>query len=326
MPGGEGSGIIPVKALMAVKPISPDFYQLDLLHLGVSRVITAYLYHHPTEAVLIEPGPATTLKTLLADLQALEVRPDALRHVLLTHIHLDHAGASGHLAEVFPNANFYVHPVGLPHLADPTRLINSARRLYGEDLERLFGLPKPVPSGRLVGLSDSGRLRAGGRSFGVYYAPGHASHHAVFLDLEDRVLFAGDAAGTRMPGVDSVRPPTPPPDIDIEAWHETINRIRGLRPVVLAVAHAWLYADVAFHLADLEARLDRWAEMVLSALEAGRSEAEVAASLRAEGDAAARAADGEGELDRWQQAMPYELSALGLVRYWRKRRPDLGQS
>ncbi len=310
---------------MAVKPISPDFYQLDLLHLGVSRVITGYLYRHPTEAVLIEPGPASTLKTLLADLEGLGVRPDSLRHVLLTHIHLDHAGASGQLAEVFPNAYFYVHPVGLPHLADPTRLINSARRLYGEDLERLFGLPKPVPAGRLVGLEDSGRRRLGGRNFGVYYAPGHASHHAVFLDLEDRVLFAGDAAGTRMPGVDSVRPPTPPPDIDIEAWHGTINRIRGLRPVVLAVAHAWLYADVAFHLADLEARLDRWAGMVLSDLEAGRSEAEIAASLRAEGDAAARAADGEGELDRWQQAMPYELSALGLVRYWRNHRPDLGQ-
>ncbi len=310
---------------MAVKPLGADFYQLDLLHLGVPRVITGYLYRHPTEPVLIEPGPATTLETLLADLQALDIRPNTLRHVLLTHIHLDHAGASGHLAEVFPKAYFYVHPIGLPHLADPTRLINSARRLYGEDLERLFGLPRPVPSERLIPLEDSGRLQVGGRNLAVYYSPGHASHHVVFLDLEDRVLFAGDAAGTRMPGVDSVRPPTPPPDIDIEAWHETINRIRGLRPVVLAIAHAWLHADVAFHLTDLEARLDRWAGLVLSALEAGQSEDKITAALQAEGDAAARAAGGAGELGRWQQAMPYDLSALGLIRYWRKRRPDLGQ-
>jgi len=309
---------------MALKPIGPDFYQLDLLHLGVSRVITGYLYRHSTETVLIEPGPASTLETLLADLQTLGIGPDALRHVILTHIHLDHAGAAGHLAEIFQNAVFYVHPVGLPHLADPTRLVNSARRLYGEDLERLFGLPRPVPPDRLVALTDGGRLGLGGRTFGVYFSPGHASHHAVFLEIEDRILFAGDAAGTRMPGVDSVRPPTPPPDIDIEAWHETINRIRGLRPVVLAVAHAGLHADVGFHLDELAARLDRWAGMVLAELEAGRTEAEITAALRAEGDAAARAGWGEGQLDRWQQAMPYELSALGLIRYWRKRRPDLG--
>jgi len=310
---------------MALKPIGPDFYQLDLLHLGVSRVITGYLYRHPTETVLIEPGPASTVQTLLADLQAVGVRPEQVRHVLLTHIHLDHAGASGHLAEILPNAVFYVHPIGLPHLADPTRLVNSARRLYGEDLERLFGVPRPVPPDRLVALADGGRLELGGRTFGVYFSPGHASHHAVFLGIEDRILFAGDAAGTRMPGVDSVRPPTPPPDIDIEAWHETVNRIRGLRPVVLAIAHAGLHADVGFHLDQLAARLDRWAGIVLAELEAGQTEAGITAALRAEGDTAARAGDGEGQLDRWQQAMPYELSALGLIRYWRKRRPDLQQ-
>ncbi len=286
-------------------------------------MITGYFYNHPSEAVLIEPGPASTLATLLADLQALGVRPDTLRHVLLTHIHLDHAGASGHLAEIFPHAVFYVHPVGLPHLADPTRLINSARRLYGEGLERLFGLPRPVPADRLVALEDAGRLTVGGRTLDVYHSPGHASHHAVFLEAADRILFAGDAAGTRMPGVDSVRPPTPPPDIDIEAWHETISRIRGLRPVVLAIAHASLHADVEFHLAELEARLDRWAEVVLAGLEAGRSEAELAAELRAEGDAAARAGDRADDLARWQQAMPYEQSVLGLIRYWRRRRPGL---
>ncbi len=308
---------------MVVKPVGPAFYQLDLLHLGVSRVVTGYLYRDPVETVLVEPGPVSTLQTLLADLQALQVRPEALRHVLLTHIHLDHAGASGHLAEIFPNAVFYVHPVGLSHLADPTRLVNSARRLYGEDLGRLFGLPRPIPFNRLIGLKDDSRLKVGGRTLAVYHSPGHASHHAVFLDLETRVLFGGDVVGTRMPGVDSVRPPTPPPDIDVEVWRETINRIRSLRPVVLAIAHAGLHADVEFHLSELETRLERWAGLVLASLEAGRTEAEITAELRAEGDAAAQASGGEGDLGRWQQAMPYELSALGLIHYWRKRRPQL---
>lgn len=304
---------------MPIKAIGDDLFLVDLVYKDTPRVITTYVLRNASEAALIETGPATTLHTLLAALDTLDIPRAAVRHVLVTHIHLDHAGASGHLAELLPNALFFVHPVGLPHMADPTRLISSARRLYGDALDVLLGVPKPIPADRLVPLEDGQSLTLAGHPFLAYHTPGHARHHVVLWDPGRRVLFTGDVGGVRMPGVESVRPPTPPPDIDVEAWQESIRRIRGLRPSALALAHGDVYADVTFHLDDLAARLQRWATLVHDGLQAGKTPEAIEEDLRAEADPAVGAAAGGEVLTRFERAMSYRSSVAGLVRYWQKQ-------
>src|SRR6476661_7159378 len=221
---------------------------IDVMHLGRARVIGAWRVGD----VLIDPGPSSSLATLLAQLD-----PAPPRAIALTHIHLDHAGAAGTLARRYPEAEVWVHERGAPHMADPARLLASAERLYGEDMGRLWGEVLPVPAERLRVLRGGERLGP----FTVAYTPGHASHHVSYLHEPSGRAFTGDVAGVRI-GAGPVLAPTPPPDIDLQAWRASLDVLEAWRPRSLAVTHFGVHHDVDEHLAALRAHLDeveRWA-------------------------------------------------------------------
>jgi len=269
---------------------------IDVLHLGRERVIGAWRVGD----VIVDPGPSSTLAALLP---VLEGRPP--RALALTHIHLDHAGAAGMLARRFPDLEVWVHERGAPHLADPSRLLDSATRLYGDAMERLWGEVLPVPAERL-------RVLCGGEQLGpfsVAYTPGHASHHVSYLHESSGRAFTGDVAGVRIDG-GVVLAPTPPPDIDLDAWRASIGLIEGWRPRSLAVTHFGAYEDVAEQLSALRAHLDqveRWAEQLEPEgfVEKIRERVRAGRSL--------------GTPGAYAQALPPEQSYAGLRR-WLSRR------
>jgi glyoxylase-like metal-dependent hydrolase (beta-lactamase superfamily II) len=222
---------------------------IDLMHLGRPRVIGCWRLRD----VLIDPGPESCLATLLEALG--DERP---RILLLTHIHLDHAGASGALVKRWPDLDVYVHQRGAPHLIDPTRLMESARRLYGADMDRLWGDTTPVPERNLRVLEGGERVLDG--RFEVAYTPGHASHHVSYL--HEGTAFVGDVGGVRIPPSSLTIPPTPPPDVDVEAWHGSIERVARWKPERLAMTHFGASEDVDAQLEALGRRLDEWVAKV----------------------------------------------------------------
>ena len=250
--------------------------------------------------VVVDPGPASCLEALLP---LLEQRPP--RAIALTHIHLDHAGASGSLLRRFPEAEVWVHERGAAHLADPSRLLESASRLYGDQMGRLWGEVLPVPAERIRALTGGERLGA----FAVGYTPGHASHHVSYLHEPSGRAFTGDVTGVRI-GEGPVLAPTPPPDIDLEAWRASLDLIESWNPTSIAVTHFGDYDDVAVHLDSLREQLEG------SEVSAGElDESAFAASVRAR---VAGSSSGETAA-AYEQAMPPEQSFHGLARYLRRR-------
>jgi glyoxylase-like metal-dependent hydrolase (beta-lactamase superfamily II) len=274
-------------------PAEPEL--IDLLHLGRPKVIGAWRVGE----VIVDPGPSSCLNTLLP---TLERRPP--RVLALTHIHLDHAGASGSLVRRFPDAEVWVHERGAPHLIDPAKLLESASRLYGEQMAELWGELLPVPRERI-------KVLVGGESLGpfrVAYTPGHASHHVSYLHEPTGRAFTGDVTGVRI-GEGHVLAPTPPPDIDLEAWRASLDVIEGWRPRSLAMTHFGAYDDVAAHLADLREQLE-----VAEAMARDLDEPAFASLVRA------RVADSPAsERAAYEQAMPPGQSFHGLARYLRRR-------
>jgi glyoxylase-like metal-dependent hydrolase (beta-lactamase superfamily II) len=271
---------------------------IDLMHLGRPRVIGCW----QVGDVLVDPGPESCLPTLLEALG--DERPRAL---LLTHIHLDHAGASGALVRRWPGLEVYVHKRGAPHLVDPSRLMVSASRLYGDDMDRLWGDMTPVPEQNLRVLDQGGTL-LGGR-FEYVHTPGHASHHVSYLN--DGTAFVGDVGGVRINESSLTVPPTPPPDIDVEAWHKSIERVREWQPERLAMTHFGPSTDVDEQLSEVGRRLDDWARRV------GKTELEeFIVSLREE---ISEGASDPDLLATYTQAAPPEQLYAGLERYLRKR-------
>jgi glyoxylase-like metal-dependent hydrolase (beta-lactamase superfamily II) len=270
---------------------------IDVMHLGRPRVIGCW----QVDEVLIDPGPTSCLDALLAALG--DQTPRAL---LLTHIHLDHAGASGSLVRRWPELEVYVHERGAPHLIAPDRLLQSARRLYGENMDPWWGEMVPVPEANVTVLRGGETLIDG--SFEVADAPGHASHHVVYR--HDETAFVGDVGGVRIDAAGLTLPPTPPPDIDLEAWHESIARLRAWSPRRLAITHFGSYEDVEAQLDALEARLDEWA---------ARAREQEADTFIDAVNAEVQAGADPDSWDAYTQAAPPEQSYAGLKRYWRKR-------
>jgi len=271
---------------------------IDVFHEGLEHVICAW----QVDDVIVDPGPESTSDTLLDALG--DEEPRAL---LLTHIHFDHAGAAGALVRRWPDLEVWVHERGARHLADPARLVASAKRLYGEEFDRLWGEVVPIPAKNLR------VLRGGEREDGwdVAYTPGHASHHVSFRHADSGWVFAGDTAGVRLPPGELLLAPTPPPDFDLAAWQASIDTLEAWEPQTLAITHFGDYRDVAAHLDRLREALAHWSEL------AGRTDrAGYAAALRAELDAALD----DDAAASFAQAMPPEDQWLGIDRYLTRRR------
>jgi glyoxylase-like metal-dependent hydrolase (beta-lactamase superfamily II) len=266
---------------------------IDLLHLGRPQVIGAWRVGD----TIVDPGPSSSLDTLMA---LLEREPP--RAIALTHIHLDHAGSAGTLSRRFPEAEVWVHERGAAHLIDPSRLLDSAARLYGSQMERLWGEVLPVAAERLRVLHGGERLGP----FSVAYTPGHASHHVSYLHEPSGRAFTGDVAGVRI-GSGPVLAPTPPPDIDLQAWRDSLETIERWRPRSLAVTHFGGFDDVTEHLSALRSHLHE-----VEAWAAEGDEASFVARMRA------RAAAGQAA-GSYGQALPPEQSFQGLARYLRHR-------
>ena len=294
---------------------------IDLNFQGSEHVIASFLLLGEGSAALVETGPTTCLHRLMDGLEKHGVAPEDVRSVFLTHIHLDHAGASGHLAQHLPNAAFYVHEVGCPHLVDPSKLLKSATRIYGERMEELWGEARPVPEDRVRALKGGEELEVVGGVLAAHDTPGHAYHHLAYLEPESGVLFAGDVGGIRLPGQSYVRPPTPPPDIDVEIWTRSIGLIREISPRSLWPTHFGRFDDVQRHLRELERRLQDWLLFVEERVDRGASREEISGELKAKGDAEMLAEGAKpDDSGRYDLAGDYGTLVDGLMRYVSKRR------
>jgi glyoxylase-like metal-dependent hydrolase (beta-lactamase superfamily II) len=292
---------------------------IDLQFQGLPRVIATGVLHGPSGVALVDPGPTTALPELKAGLDRSGISITDVTAVLLTHIHLDHAGVSGTLVHDIPGLRVYVHANGAPHLVDPSKLISSASRLYGDQMDRLWGELRPVAPEALVVLQGGERIEVAGHHVDVAYAPGHASHHVSYFSEETGVAFVGDTFGIRIPPAGDVVPATPPPDVDLEAWQETLRRIGAWRPSGAFLTHFGLWNDVESHVGQFQERLELASRLARASL--GRDETDdkrerwfVAEMLRAldgsvDGSAAAT----------YESASRLDLCWRGLARYWRKR-------
>jgi glyoxylase-like metal-dependent hydrolase (beta-lactamase superfamily II) len=285
------------------------------LNFGAVGTIAAFLMDSGTGPVLIESGPDSTYPALEAGLRTAGVEPEEVRHVLLTHIHLDHAGAAWQLAKL--GATVFVHPVGAPHLADPSKLLASARRIYGEDMDSLWGRLEPIDPERLRAVGDGEVVRIGRLSFEALHTPGHASHHIAWR--LDGAVFAGDVAGVRM-DAGPVVPPCPPPDIDLEAWHASVATLREVAPEVLYPTHFGAFRDVPDYLDRVDASLALFAEWIRQRMREAQDESAMVAALeRFTADHLRERGCDERLLRRYELANPAFMSVAGLTRYWRKR-------
>jgi glyoxylase-like metal-dependent hydrolase (beta-lactamase superfamily II) len=271
---------------------------LDLNFGGSPHAVGVYVIDTDDGLALFDCGPSSTLPALEAGLAEHGLRIEDIRHLLLSHIHLDHAGAAGALVRRHPELTVWVSAIGAPHLVDPSRLERSARRLYGESFDALWGELAPVPEQNV-------QIAAGDvLGWETFPTPGHASHHiSYFLN---GTLLAGDAAGVRMPGASYVLPVSPPPDVDVEGWHASVEAIRARRPERLALIHFGVHEDVEAHLDRLELELDRWAERVRDGME---QQAFVEAAQ----------ADAGADADLYDRVAPFWQSWQGMKRYWEKR-------
>ncbi len=293
---------------------------IDTKMVGRYLVTSAYLVT-AEEPALVETGPTTSADAVQLGLDTLGMGPEDLAHIVVTHIHLDHAGGVGTLAQRFPRATIWVQERGAPHLADPTKLVASTERVYGaEQMREFFGDVEPVPSGRLRAVSEGDVISLNDRQLDVLYTPGHASHHACLVDSVTGAVFTGDAMGVHLPDVRVLRPATPPPDFDIELAVESIERIRSRARSILLLSHFGSVTEVD-HLCDLAVqRIRAWGNAVRDAMRTTDDLDQIAAVLERQGAKEYREdADEEIDMERYDILSSIRTNAVGLMRYWRKR-------
>ena len=297
---------------------------LDAHHLGRPGIIgIALLDLGPGNGLaMIDCGPDVVFDNLVAALRALGRRPEEVRHLVLSHIHFDHAGGAWRWAQEF-GTEVHVHPRGQAHLLDPSKLLASATRIYGEKMDYLWGKMEAMPPDRLHLAEDKTQLALSDRvTLEVLATPGHAQHHNAYFWAAERTVFAGDVAGVKLDD-GPVLPPCPPPDIDLESWHTSLDRLRTLQPETVFVTHYGRLDDPAARFDELERRLRAWADWMKDELRAGKDETVILPEfnqwvldgLRAEGL-------NDDELAAYEQANPAFMSVAGLVRYWRKFHPE----
>lgn len=317
---------MPADAIVArARRVEDDLWLIDTLFQGEAGVIACYLLEGADGLALVDVGPAATVEHVVAGIQAAGHDSSDVRHLMLTHVHLDHAGAAGTLAQWAPEARVYVHPLGARHLSDPANLLASASRIYGDRMQQLWGTTEPVPAERIIEVQDGEVIRAGGRALTALHTPGHAIHHMVLYDAQRSALFAGDVAGVRLEGVDYVRPPTPPPDLSLEEWSASIGRIRALHLDRLYLPHFGVAQGVEAHLSALEARLYAWGDLILAGMRAGKDSATLARDLAVACDPELDAAAGlRGAEARkfFELASSYLMTVQGYERYYRTWHPE----
>jgi len=270
-------------------------------------------------SVVIDPGPESTLETLRAGLKARGQDFQTLDSLLLTHIHLDHAGATGALVRENPNLKIYVHEFGSSHMIDPSRLLASAGRLYGGDLLTLYGQCTPVPEKNLEPLQGGERIRVGDAELEVLYTPGHASHHVSYRDRESRTAFVGDTAGIRVQGDAFLLPATPPPDIDVGIWNQSLDAIASWEPERIFLTHFGFIENPTEHIRLYKQRLAEWSELTRKLLRSGMETTE---AEKAFVDAIAAEIKSTLPMDAADHYIfngGLRLSWLGLLRYVQKR-------
>jgi glyoxylase-like metal-dependent hydrolase (beta-lactamase superfamily II) len=301
--------------------VAPGITAIDTFYGGRERYTAAYLLE-ADEPAIVETGPTTSVEPVVAGLERLGVAPEDLAHIVVTHIHLDHAGGVGILSERFPRATVWVHERGAPHLVDPTKLVASATMIYGEDgMARLFGEVRPVAAERVRALADGDRIELGGRVLGATATPGHAKHQVALLDSTTGAVFTGDALGIHPPDLPALRPATPPPDYDLELAVDSIERIRALAGDLLLFSHFGPVGEVD-RVCDLAVKRFRdWTEAVRVALERGADLDEVVEVLeRVAREDVETGAEAALDLTRFETLSSTRMNAMGIVRYWKKRR------
>jgi glyoxylase-like metal-dependent hydrolase (beta-lactamase superfamily II) len=292
---------------------------LDVQFCGVNGVIASVILHGPGGVAIVDPGPSSTLPALRAGLERAGIALADVRAILLTHIHLDHAGATGTLVRENPALRVYVHEKGAPHMVDPSKLIASATRLWGDEMDRLWGEMRPVPAGNLEVLRGGERIAAGGRDLDIAYTPGHASHHVSYFSDDTGIAFVGDTAGVRLQVGRVIVPPTPPPDIDLEAWRDSFARIAAWHPETLFITHFGPFSPVAAHLTEMAERLEVTGSLARASLERPGTDEDREAWFTNEVRRDLRRRMTESEAQAYEIAGRFDLNWRGLARYWKKK-------
>jgi len=302
---------------MTAKGTPPQI--IDLHHTGQAESVAAGLVESDAGPILIDPGPAATLATLREALAGRGHAIGDLSAILLTHIHLDHAGGTGTIARENPRLTVYVHEAGAPHVADPSKLLASATRLYGDQMELLWGEVAPVPAARLAVLRGGEQLKLGGREVRVAYTPGHAWHHVSYFLPDAGAAFVGDTAGLRTPPFPWVLPVTPPPDFDLENWLLSIDRILEWNPETIVLTHFGAWPEPREHFEVLREGLVAWTGFARDALRVAGGEANQLAGFTASLREWTRGRVPEERAERFLDGAGPEACWHGLARYWRKR-------
>ena len=295
------------------------FTTIDLNWTGRPRSIAALLIESGGKSAVVDPGPESTLAALRAGLQARGQSVHSLDSLFLTHIHLDHAGATGALVRENPSLKVYVHEFGAVHMIDPAKLLASAGRLYGGDLKALYGECAPVPRENLLSLDGGEQVRIGDVELDVFYTPGHASHHVTYLDRESRTALVGDTAGLRVEGDAFLLPATPPPDIDVEIWNQSLDTISSWNPDRLFLTHFGFIENSDEHIRLYKERLAEWSaltrKLMASGMETTEAEKAFVDSVASEIKSTLPADAAEHYIFNGG----LRLSWLGLLRYVKKK-------
>lgn len=293
-----------------------DIYTLDLNFQNVPQTIASYLIMGPDGPVLVESGPGSTLETLIAQLATHDLQPADIKHILVTHIHFDHAGASGWWAQ--QGAQIYVHPFGAPHLINPDKLINSATRIYGDKMDVLWGDILSAPAEKVTIVNDGDVIEAGGLQFRAIESPGHARHHHVYR-LGD-VAFTGDAAGIQIPGFPLIDLPAPPPEFDMEVWETTIDRLVAENFTAIYPTHFSRVDTVDSHFIGLKQLLREAAFWIKAKMDDGVERDDLVEQFNEWNRSRARQAGlNDNAIHQYETANPWYMSVDGMMRYWRKK-------
>ncbi len=290
---------------------------IDLYFQGEREIIGSYVLRGPKGVALIETGPGSTAENLLRGLMRLGIAKEEITDILLTHIHLDHAGAAGYMARL-TGATVHVHHVGAPHMIDPTKLLASAGRIYGDQMGPLWGEFLSVPAEQVHVLHDGDVIDAAGIPIRAIDTPGHAYHHMAYW-LEDGICFTGDVGAVRLPGYDHIRLPTPPPEFHLPLWKESVEKLRAMKPDVIVPTHFGPFEDVDTHFDMVIEKLDVLTDHLRQQVRAGKSAEEMMAELpQWLAEQARQEGVDEDGVHRYEVVVPSYMNVTGILRYFRK--------